>query len=290
MASPAVGRGGGLRAWLASKQAYNIAVLGVFGLGVSTVGQWAENCTGEARAYRRRWLCPAVGSRCRLESCCRREGCLPGGPPQAAPLTADPFSLPVQVLLMTLPAELISWKAPEKAELNLQTTFGDLSVQGWLSLLFIAGGFLLMVFDLVGGGWGRPGWTMPRTWVSPPASMQHGTCPCACKPCPQRCPAPRACPTALPNGHAVLPAHLLHAADLVMNMVLALCVSGRAALWGGGCACSVMCPFVSPHTGCVPKNTASTSAHSIAAGHFQDHHHQVCPHRVLLLRPDDRRG
>lgn len=87
MASPAVGRGGGLRAWLASKQAYNIAVLGVFGLGV---------------------------------------------------------------LLMTLPAELISWKAPEKAELNLQTTFGDLSVQGWLSLLFIAGGFLLMVFDLVG--------------------------------------------------------------------------------------------------------------------------------------------
>lgn len=60
-------------------------------------------------------------------------------------------SLPVQVLLMTLPAELISWEAPEKAELNLQTTFSDLSVQGWLSLLFIAGGFLLMVFDLVGG-------------------------------------------------------------------------------------------------------------------------------------------
>ncbi len=60
-------------------------------------------------------------------------------------------SLPVQVLLMTLPAELISWKAPEKAELNLSTTFSDLSVQGWLSLLFIAGGFILMVFDLVGG-------------------------------------------------------------------------------------------------------------------------------------------
>ncbi|KAL4432402.1 hypothetical protein ABPG77_001701 [Micractinium sp. CCAP 211/92] len=87
MGSPAIGRGGRLRAWLLSKQAYNILVLAVFGLGV---------------------------------------------------------------LLMTLPAELISWEAPEKAELNLQTTFSDLSVQGWLSLLFIAGGFLLMVFDLVG--------------------------------------------------------------------------------------------------------------------------------------------
>lgn len=30
------------------------------------------------------------------------------------------------ILLMVLPAELISYKAPEKAELNLKTTFSDL--------------------------------------------------------------------------------------------------------------------------------------------------------------------
>lgn len=54
------------------------------------------------------------------------------------------------VLLMTLPAELITWKAPEKPELNLQTTFSELSPQGWISLALILGGFLLMVFDVVG--------------------------------------------------------------------------------------------------------------------------------------------
>ena len=58
------------------------------------------------------------------------------------------------ILLMVLPAELLSYKAPEKAELNLKTTFSDLSSQGWLSLAFILMGFLLMVFDVVGGEWG----------------------------------------------------------------------------------------------------------------------------------------
>lgn len=55
------------------------------------------------------------------------------------------------VLLMSLPAELLSYEAPEKATLNLATTFSDLSSQGWLSLVFIGLGFFLMVFDIVGG-------------------------------------------------------------------------------------------------------------------------------------------
>ncbi|KAI3433730.1 hypothetical protein D9Q98_003538 [Chlorella vulgaris] len=54
------------------------------------------------------------------------------------------------VLLMSLPAELLSYEAPEKATLNLATTFSDLSSQGWLSLVFIGLGFFLMVFDIVG--------------------------------------------------------------------------------------------------------------------------------------------
>jgi hypothetical protein len=52
---------------------------------------------------------------------------------------------------MVLPAELIGYSAPEKAELNLKTTFSSLSAQGWISLALILGGFLLMVFDAVGG-------------------------------------------------------------------------------------------------------------------------------------------
>lgn len=54
------------------------------------------------------------------------------------------------VLLMALPAELLTFEAPERPALNLNTTFSSLSSQGWLSLVFILFGFLLMVFDLVG--------------------------------------------------------------------------------------------------------------------------------------------
>lgn len=100
-------------------------------------------------------------------------------------------TMPLQVLLMTLPAELISWKAPERAELNLQTTFSDLSAQGWLSLVFIAGGFLLMVFDLVGGGQGLRG---SCSAMSPSAAPQlpPSTAPAHSLAVPRRlcCPAP----------------------------------------------------------------------------------------------------
>ncbi|EFN59045.1 hypothetical protein CHLNCDRAFT_56692 [Chlorella variabilis] len=71
----------------------------------------------------------------------------------ANPLVYNLFVLSIfggGVLLMVLPAELLTFKAPEKAELNLETTFSDLSSQGWLSLAFIAMGFILMVFDVVG--------------------------------------------------------------------------------------------------------------------------------------------
>jgi hypothetical protein len=67
----------------------------------------------------------------------------------SAPQVLTIFAL--GILLMTLPAELLSYKAPEKAELNLATTFSTLSSQGYLSLVFILLGFVLMVFDVVGG-------------------------------------------------------------------------------------------------------------------------------------------
>lgn len=56
------------------------------------------------------------------------------------------------ILLMTLPAELLNWKPEEKPELDLQTTFSTLTIQGWLSLALTAIGFGLMVTDSVGVG------------------------------------------------------------------------------------------------------------------------------------------
>ena len=54
------------------------------------------------------------------------------------------------LLLMVLPAKLLTWEPEDKPELSLDVTFGSLSVQGYLSLLFILLGFVLMVFDIVG--------------------------------------------------------------------------------------------------------------------------------------------
>jgi hypothetical protein len=53
------------------------------------------------------------------------------------------------ILLQVLPAKIITWDAPEKPALNLETTFGNLSPQGWLSLFFILFGFILMVWNIV---------------------------------------------------------------------------------------------------------------------------------------------
>ena len=55
------------------------------------------------------------------------------------------------LLLMVLPAELLPFVPPEKAEINLATTFSTLSAQGWLALFLVCFGFILMIFDIVGG-------------------------------------------------------------------------------------------------------------------------------------------
>ena len=55
------------------------------------------------------------------------------------------------LLLMVLPAELLPFVPPEKAEINLATTFSTLSAQGWLALCLVCFGFILMIFDIVGG-------------------------------------------------------------------------------------------------------------------------------------------
>ncbi len=51
---------------------------------------------------------------------------------------------------MVLPAELLTYEAPEKPVINLKVTFSDLSSQGWLALAFTALAFGLMVTDAVG--------------------------------------------------------------------------------------------------------------------------------------------
>lgn len=54
------------------------------------------------------------------------------------------------ILLLVLPAQLITYEPQEKPELNLQLTFAELSVQGWLALGLTLIAFLMMVTDSVG--------------------------------------------------------------------------------------------------------------------------------------------
>lgn len=54
------------------------------------------------------------------------------------------------ILLMVLPAKLITREAPKTAELNLETTFSTLSSQGIICIVIIFFGFIVLVFDIVG--------------------------------------------------------------------------------------------------------------------------------------------
>lgn len=100
----------------------------------------------------------------------------------------------------------------------LQTTFSTMQAEGWLSLVFILFGFLLMVFDVVGG-------------------ERAAACTFRWRPAAPRWVAAAVSPTPAP-----VPAALPPAADLVMNMVLALMVifkarAGGPAAAGSGPAC-----------------------------------------------------
>ena len=54
------------------------------------------------------------------------------------------------VLLMVLPAELITFEPPSQAEIQLETTFASMSSQGWLCLALVLFSFILLIFDIVG--------------------------------------------------------------------------------------------------------------------------------------------
>eukprot|EP00890_Picochlorum_soloecismus_P001706 jgi/Picsp_1/2536/NSC_00767-R1_sodium sulfate co-transporter len=54
------------------------------------------------------------------------------------------------IVLMVLPALLMSDPPPADLDVNLETTFSDLDGKGWLSLVLIFFGFFLMIFDIVG--------------------------------------------------------------------------------------------------------------------------------------------
>lgn len=53
------------------------------------------------------------------------------------------------LLLLVLPAELITWKAEERPTIDLNLTFGGLKTQGWMALAFTGLAFLMMVTDWV---------------------------------------------------------------------------------------------------------------------------------------------
>ena len=54
------------------------------------------------------------------------------------------------ILMLVLPAELITYEPQEKPTIDLSITFSRLSVQGWLALALTGLAFLMMVTDSVG--------------------------------------------------------------------------------------------------------------------------------------------
>lgn len=219
---------------------------------------------------------------------------------------------------MVLPAELLSYEAPAKAELNLKTTFSTLGSQASTPPRCSRMGHACKQMHAVPCRVGDPRQLMPPglpacvlvclrragsrwpssslascSWSSTSWAVSAAAAGCcrrllapSSRPAADVPPAPTCCPLPRP------PIHLT--ADLVMNMVLALCVIfkvsrcvGRSVgLTGAHSLC--MCPSApAPRHGTA---SASNSALQQRVPTNADHHGQERARRLWQQRPDDRRG